>query len=193
MHTADTEASGNGCEIDRPELCSDTLAAPPPLLPHADRSVSLVVEDENDDLRALAGRGLELGHRHRHAAVTHERDDRAIAMHERRRDRRRDRVAHRTGCRTDERARSAEPEAAACPAGEVAGIGRQDPVIREHFSKRGDDPSRMDARTGPGIGAGIDGRGGLPGGPIVLVVGSPPAHLLGVEDSTADEPLIRGP
>ena len=85
---------GDRREVDRPEIGRDLdLAAlpAPPLLVHPDRAVALVVEDDRDDPGLLADRGLELGHRHREAAVAGERDDRPVAMDERGRDRRRQR------------------------------------------------------------------------------------------------------
>ena len=56
------------------------------------------------------------------AAVADERDDRPVAMDERRGDRGREAVAHRARRRTEERAGPAEPEAAADPDREVAGV-----------------------------------------------------------------------
>ena len=122
--------AGDRREVDRAELGGHALARPAPLLPHPDRAVALVVEHEDDDPGALARRRS----RARPCviampAVADERHDRPVAMDERGGDRGRDAVAHRARRRTDERARAAEPEPAAGPAGEVAGIGGEDRVV----------------------------------------------------------------
>ena len=119
-------------EVDRPEVGRDRrrpALRPAAVLVHPDRAVALVVEDDRDDLGLLADGRLELGHRHREAAVAGEGDDDPIAVDERRGDRGRQRVAHRARRRPEERARAAEPEAARQPQPEVAGVGRDDRVV----------------------------------------------------------------
>ena len=154
-----------------PSSVATPIARPAPLLPHPDRPVALVVEDDDDDPAPIADRGLELGHRHRQAAVADERHDRPIAMDERRGDGRRQPVAHRAGRRAEERARPAEAEAAAGPAGEVAGVGRQDRVVGQDPPERRDVRPGMDARAVPR--RRVDDRCRLPGRPVGRVVGLP--------------------
>ena len=134
---------GDRREVHRTELGADADPGPAALLPHPDRPVALVVEDDHDDPGADPDRRLELGHRHRQAAVADERDDRAIAMDEGGRDGGRQAIAHRPGGRPEERARSPEAEPAGGPAREVPGIGRQDGVV-------GDEPAQRRRSSGPG-------------------------------------------
>ena len=132
-----------------PRSRRDTDPGPPPLLPHPDRPVALVVEDDDDDPGADPDGRLDLGHRHPEAAVADERDDRPIAMDQRGRDRRGQAVAHRARGRAEERARTPEPEAAAGPAREVARVGGQDRVVGQDPAERRDRPAGMDARAVP--------------------------------------------
>ena len=139
--------AGDRREIDRAELRGDADPRPAAFLPHPDRAIALVVEDDDDDPGADPDGGLELRHRHREAAVADQRDDRTIAMDERGRDGRREAVAHGARRRTEERPRPPEPEAAADPAREIAGVGRQDAVVGEDPAERGDRSGR-DGRRG---------------------------------------------
>ena len=121
---------------------------PAAVLPHPDRAVALVVEDDDDDPGVLADRGLELGHGHAPA--------------------RRRRPAPRPGDRggpgrprSPPAGRSPWPRTSArgtCPGGgtgsprpaqprEVAGVGGEDRLVREHPAQGRDGPAR-DGRPG---------------------------------------------
>ena len=138
------------------------------------------------------GRRLELGHRHRQAAVAGERDDRPVAMDEGRRDRGRQRVAHRPGRRAEERPGPAEAEAAAGPAGEVAGVGRDDRVVGQDRAQRRD-------RRGPGWTPGPVQASRVPSTVVPpprprdrsSLLRLPAANQLGVEHGLADQALVR--
>ena len=131
---------------DRRALALGSVAA---VLVHPDRPVALVVEDDRDDLGLLANGRLELGHRHREAAVAGDRDDDPIAVHERRGDRGRQRVAHRA--RTSGRGTS-----------RAGGTGSGGPATGRSCRRRS---RRWRRRAGAAGASRSHGRGERPGRP----------------------------
>jgi len=64
---------GDCGEIDRTEFRGETARAAALCLMPPNRAVATVVENDDDDVRSLADRGLHLGHCHGEAAVTRQR------------------------------------------------------------------------------------------------------------------------
>ena len=153
---------------------------------HPDRPVPLIVEHEDHDPKAFANRGLELGHRHRKAAIAGQGDDRPIVMNERCGDRGRDPVAHRARCRAEECPRPAEREPAGQPAREVPGIGREDCLGRQDAVERRDDAPRMNA--GPLPLPGVDHAGRLERRSVRFVRRSPLVEAILVVDRAGQHP-----
>ena len=100
-------------------------------------------------------------------------------------------VAHRARGRSEERPGSSEPEAASCPAGEVAGIGGQDRVVGQHPPQRRDRPARVDARTIPWRLRRRRSPLPMPARSAALLA-CRAANALGIEHGPADEPLVGG-
>ena len=101
------------------------------LLVHADRAVHLVVEHQHDRRDAMMERGGDLLPGHQEAAVADQADHHAIRIRDLRADRGRHAVAHRAVGRADIALAVAEVDEARRPAGEIAGIGRDQRIAIE--------------------------------------------------------------
>ena len=177
-------------EVHRSEVRAGGRRAPVAILVGADHPVALVVEDDRHHVGTLAHGGLDLGHRHAHAAVADERHDAPLAVHERRREGGRKAVAHGARGGTEERAGPPEPEPARQPAGERPGVRRDDRVLGQQPVQVRDDPAGMDAGAAPV--AAVDDSGLLPGRAVGGVVPVARGDGLGEEHALL-EARVRPP
>ena len=176
-------------EVHGSEVRAGGRRAPVAILVGADHPVALVVEDDRHHVGALAHGGLDLGHRHAHAAVADERHDAPFAMHERRRERGREAVAHGPRGGSEERAGPPEPEPARQPARERPGVRRDDGVLGQQPVQVRDDPAGMDARAAPL--AAVNDGGLLPGSTVGGVVPVARGDGLGEEHALLEARIGR--
>ena len=113
-----------------------------------DRAVAIVVEHQEDDPEAVLDRGRQLVDREEEAAVADDGHDLPARVAERRRDARRDAEAHRAGCEPEQPPPAGAAEVPVHPRREVAGVDRDDRVVRREPVERGDDGAEDDPVVG---------------------------------------------